>query len=294
MPELTCTLAIVTMDRFNSVVETLLQVDLEAFDQVIVIDDSTDRELQSWTEPYRIEYIRGPEENMQAARNLAIRHSDSDIISFVDDDVLLPTDFASRVRRAFMRNQDAVAVGGPCIAPTTNKAAKLCYRKRMAVSRFGTIYDDSHEWIPSTQQKVDLLHGANMSFKTQFLSKVGGFDVKYGGSSQREESDVCIRIGEYGDIVYHPELACIHKEEGATDISRSDFNWKFRNHGRFVSKNFGRIAVLGGLISIFLRPCGSPESVFQMLFRKAVLGQDISLTSCIQNYITGTRSTNNK
>jgi GT2 family glycosyltransferase len=285
---LTVTLVIVTKDRFELAVETLLQVDLEAFDEVLVVDDSSDDRLADWCRDLPITHYDGPGINVQAARNVAIQECDTDIISFVDDDVLLPTDFGDRLRNTFRQHPEASAAGGPTLSSAPSRARNLCYRRRMTIGRItGTVYDDSYRWIPDEPTTVSFLKGANMSFRREALESIGGFDVHFGGASQREDTDACVRIRSHGEIVYDPSLRCYHKQTGQTGFDRRQIEWRFRNHRYFVEKNFGRAIVAAGLLSVFVRPCGNPDSIFQLLFRKFVLSQSISVIDCLSAYRDG-------
>jgi len=284
------TLAIVTMDRLRLTVETLSQLDLDAFGEVLVVDDSTDDRLRDWCEGRPISHFPGPGENLQAARNVAIERCETPLIAFVDDDVLLPTDFAARVADAFDRNPDAVAIGGPTLSTAVQKARDLCYREKMAVDRWtGTVHDDSYRWIPDVSRRTDLLKGANMAFDHHYLKLIGGFDTGYGGPAQREETDVCVRISDYGEIVYDPSLLCFHKQSGSGSAIASRIEWRFRNHGYFVYKNFGPLVFVLGFVTLFLRICGNPDSIVQLLFRRTVLGQEFSALRCLAAYLGGGR-----
>ena len=286
--EPTVTLAIVTMDRFELTVETLLQVDLTAFEEVIIVDDSTDTRLEKWCRDEPITYYRGPGINMQAARNVAIERCETDVIAFVDDDVLLPSDFADRLRTAYERNPHAAAIGGPPLSSAPSRARDLCYRERMAVSRFtGTVYDDSYRWVPEAPTSVGLLKGANMSFRRCALEEIGGFDLRYGGASQLEETDVCVRIKAHGELVLDPSLLCFHKQIGGSGFNQEMMEWRFRNHRYFIEKNYGLPIVYLAFISLFIRPCGNPDSILQLLFRKLLLSQQISIIGCLRAYSEG-------
>lgn len=284
----TVTLAIATKDRFEPTVETLSQLRLEAFDEVLVIDDSADDRLETWCRGRPIAHYRGPGVNMQAARNSAIERCETDVISFVDDDVLLPVDFADRLRSTFRRFPSAAAAGGPALSSAPSRARDLCYRGRMEVSRLtGTVYDDSYRWVPEAPTAVGLLKGANMSFRRDALEAIGGFDRRFGGASQREETDVCVRIREHGGIVCDPELRCFHKQMGEAGFDQEHLEWRFRNHRHFVEKNFGPIPTVLGFLSLFARLCGNPDSLPQLLFRRLVLGQSVSISGCLRAYVDG-------
>lgn len=282
------TLAIVTMDRFKSTVETLLQLDLTAFGEVLVVDDSADDTLREWCADKPIRHCRGPGENLPAARNRAIAECDSPILAFVDDDVLLPTDFADRVAAAFDAYPEAVAVGGPVLSPAVEDARDLCYRERMTVdSRTGMVHDDSYRWVPDTPERVGLLKGANICFLHAPLERIGGFDTGYGGPSQREETDVVVRLERCGEVVYDPALLCFHKQTGGAGFGPDLIEWRFRNHGYFVRKNFGRLQFVLGFLSIFVRLCGNPDSLAQMLYRRVVLRQRFAIMACLRAYLQG-------
>ena len=284
------TLAVATKDRLESVIETLLQLDLGAFGEVLVVDDSSDDEIRRWCADRPVSYRRGPGENLQAARNFAIEECDSPVLAFVDDDVLLPTDFADRIAAAFNAHPEAVAIGGPTLSSAVEDARDLCYRERMSVNPWtGTVHDDSYRWVPDAPRRVGLLKGANMCFLTSALERIGGFDPCYGGAAQREETDAVVRIGAYGEVVYDPALACFHKQTGGAEFGRDLIEWRFRNHGYFVRKNFGRLPFVLGFLSVFLRLCGNPDSLAQLAYRRVVLRQRFGVVDCLRAYIRGGR-----
>jgi len=286
--DITVGLAIVTMDRFADTVETLLQIDLTKFEQVLVVDDSSDRKLETWCEAKEgIYYQRGPQENMQAARNQAISSLSTEVVTFIDDDVYCPVDFGDRVRSQFEEGDDLVAAGGPCLPVAEQTDHGVCDFSTLSITRVGTIYGDSSTLIPEEKIYVDTLKGANMSFSREVLREIGGFDTGYGGHSQREETDVFARISEFGKICYDPNLLCYHKEKG-DEFTPELFTWRFRNHGRFVRKNFGLLASVLAFFMIFLRLCGSPESVYQLIFEKYVQKRPVPITRCLSGFVRGT------
>ena len=271
---------------FHSTVETLLQLDLVPFGEVILVDDSDDESLREWGADRPITYLRGPAENLPAARNVALDRCETAIISFVDDDVLLPADFSQRVADAFGDRPDVVGTGGPVLSPAVEDARNLCYRETMSVSTLtGTVHDASYRWVPERPRRVDLLKGANMSFRRAELEAIGGFDPSYGGPSQREETDVCVRLWSAGDLLYHPELSCFHKQLGSERFAPESVYWRFGNHGYFVAKNFGRVTFVLGLLSIVVRMCGNPDSLLQLLYRRLFLDQDVRIRACLASYV---------
>jgi len=291
------TLVIATMDRFRSPVETLLQVKFDEFADVLVVDDSESDDLRKWCASRPVTWIRGPDENVQAARNHALDRCSSEYISFVDDDVLLPTDFGARVVETFESHPDAVVVGGPTLSNNVEEARNRCYREKMTVNPYtGTVHDDSYRWVPEQPVQVGLLKGANMSFRTDVLRQIGGFDTHFGGPAQREETDVMVRIRRLGEILYDPSLRCFHKQRGSDAQSVDDefdeefIEWRFRNHGYFAAKNFGTRTWFLGLLSMLVRVCGNPESLVQLAYRRIVLSQRFSVARCFLAYGDGLSS----
>lgn len=286
-PPETIGLAIVTKDRFYPTVETVCQLDLNQFDEVVIVDDSVDDKLEQWCSSQSvIRYIDGPGVNMQAARNLAIDTLNTDIISFFDDDVYCHRDLGTRVLRTFIENEKAVAVGGPCPSVTSKPTYGVCRYSAVTISRFGTIYGDVSRIDSPDSIGVDTLKGANMSFRRNVIDDIGGFDVAYRSHSQREETDVFVRIAKHGEIILDPRLTCYHLELG-DEFSVELFNWRFRNHARFVRKNFGRGAAIIAFFGLFFRLCGSPESIYQLLFEKYVLKRPLSIIGSLKGYWQG-------
>lgn len=281
-------LAVVTKDRFHDTVETLNQLILPSFEEVIVVDDSESNQLKNWCRDQNwVEYISGPNINMQAARNLAIEHLTTDIITFIDDDVYCPIDLADLIREIFENDKSLVAVGGPC--PPVRMSSiniDICSSSTLKISRLGTIYGDASKLIPKESIEVDTLKGANMSFRRDVIKNIGGFYTDFGGHSQREETDVFLRISDYGKIHYDPSLLCYHKEKG-DEFSPDVFKWRFRNHGRFVQRNFGSVISIASFLSMFFRLCGSPESIYQLTFEKYILDRPIPIWKCLLQYLKG-------
>jgi GT2 family glycosyltransferase len=59
--------------------------------------------------------------------------------------------------------------------------------------------------------EVEHLPGGNMSFRREVFARVGGFDVRFGGSAIGEETDFCLRARRAGfRLVFEPAAAVEH------------------------------------------------------------------------------------
>lgn len=144
--------------------------------ELLVIDNaSTDStaevvstcKLPNMTLRYRHEPIPGK----SGALNGALAEIDSEIVLLTDDDVRVPENWVVEMASPLLANEADAVAGSISIAPHLLRGwMTLAHRKSMA------------EFVPAAGLAQDMV-GANMGFKTNVATKIGGFALELGGGS---------------------------------------------------------------------------------------------------------------
>ncbi len=175
-------------------------------DEVIVADDgSTDG--SAIIAAYAGAEVISPGENvgLSAARNLLWRHTDADIIVFLDADTAAHEDLIERLLQHYDSN-DVAGVGGSAVEARIENIYDL-WRKHTAAQTLGD------ELI----EDAEVLFGLCCSYRRSALEAVSGFDPFF--RSNGEDHDVSIRLRQVGyRLVYEPAAIVDHHK---TDTFKS-------------------------------------------------------------------------
>lgn len=253
-------IGIVTYERPDSVAILLDNLFDQTYrpDEVFVVDDSPDDRTGAVIEAHadrfeewgvELRYHHGATKSGQpAARNEIIERTGCDVVCFLDDDTVCKPGWLRAIVDAY-EEYDATAVGGPAIRADEdlNPTEPLRYddENLNEITAYGEVGSFAGEWVPSRPILVDALIGANMSFRTDALERIGGFDTGYGGTGFFEEWDVMAKLRRTDEVVvYHPEAFVYHlrDNEGGTraavEFSGDLIYWVVRNGVRFRWHNF--------------------------------------------------------
>lgn len=214
-------------------VASILQGD-EVPTELIVIDqsDTAHPELSRLTtdRPCAIRYRWSRAVGVSRARNDGIELAEHDILVFTDDDVLAtPTWFGALVRALLAGGPDTVVTGQ--VRPSEDGGGGFV---------LSTVVDET----PALYQgrvAVDILFPPNMAMYRSVITRVGLFDVRFGGGARfptAEDNDLAFRILEAGyRIRYVPEPVVYHRAwRSARDYL--PMKWKYaRGQGAFYAKH---------------------------------------------------------
>ena len=187
--------------------------------EIIVYDQSPDHpaEVNEFLENNRekIVHVREDRKGLVYAYRRCVEIARGDICLFVDDDVVItdPNFVAKHV--CSYTDERLGAVSGQVLHEGQVKPGNIDERVH---GKHGWMYvcfdtDLALKNLPS-------LCGANMSFRKEAYQKVGGFDLAYGGSGFRFETDFTFAIKNAGyQVVFDPNASLIHryKQEGGAD-----------------------------------------------------------------------------
>lgn len=305
-----CAVGIVTYERPRHLGRALdsLLAGTVAPEELVVVDDSPDPVGRDAVETRRsafedrgaaVEYRHRPDgESMQTARNAIVDGCESDVVCFLDDDVVCPEGWLSAVREGY-RQYDVVGVGGPAIKTDGDlEPVEPPIREQGPLNDcndYGEVVDASGRWIPPDPVECPVFRGANMSFERDLLERIGGFDGDYGGPEIYEEWDVMFRIRERGgSLLYHPGARVHHveTEEGGSranvDEARPGSYWFARNGVQFRAKRTGS-AFRRSLVRLFLSGTDDNLPTVARRVGRLLARRDPDQLPWIRGYLEGVR-----
>ncbi len=247
------TIGIVTKNRPNGlkiVFESLKKQTYKDF-KVIVVDNS-DVSYKSLIDKIydkeNLEYIKGDDLKLPTGRNVILNRTKTKEIVFIDDDVYLKPNWLEEIVKTFKKYPKAAGVTGPAInAKIENGKIKITEKilktdkNQNYILPWGEVRNESRRWIPSKNVICYSMLGANMSFRTELLKEIGGFDEAYEGNFFREESDPQTALVKKGYFfIYNPKVFLYHlrfKQGGAREKEKT-YEYFGANHKYYSDKYF--------------------------------------------------------
>jgi FkbM family methyltransferase len=242
-PRPTLAVCVVTYERPGFVRRCLdsLVAEPPDIDEIIVVDASRDDDGAAMARDYpTVRYLHVPELAgwMTRSRNEALRWVRSDLIAFIDDDVVVGEGWASALRSAF--NGDASAVAG--------RTRNGIPGEETYPGPIGRLLPDGRltaGFAARTEAPLPVDHGigANMAFRRDVLADLGGFRDDYPGTALREDTDVFLRVRKLGGMaVFAPDAVVDHKPAPHVKGARFDTRYKLygrRNHVVLLAREGG-------------------------------------------------------
>jgi alpha-1,6-rhamnosyltransferase len=177
-------------ERFLSeALESVFAQDYEPFEVVFVDDGSTDATPEI-ARRYQVSYIRQENAGLAAARNTGWAETRGELVTFFDDDDLMPPDRLTKQARVLVENPDIGCVLG---------------RQE---------WIDAPDWLPRDQVFGDPagIPFAAAMLRREALEKVGGFDSTF---RYAEDRDLLVRLRAAGvGIEVLPEVVLHRRYHG--------------------------------------------------------------------------------
>jgi glycosyltransferase involved in cell wall biosynthesis len=209
------------------------------------------------------------------ARDLGWRRSKGEIVSWIDDDVVLDKDWARNLVKIFDEEKQVAGVSGPTIVPEKllkNRAVFWWYGatgwkkplawlwiKIMLNNRpfeVGRIWKIGW-WSPGSNfknclklnglQEVDYLEACNMSLRRSLVKKVGGYDLGFEGTSEWCEVDLAMRVANLCrnniddrscKLVWSRDVRLKHMvSQRGVYVDRKRLKERFKNYFRFYRRH---------------------------------------------------------
>jgi glycosyltransferase involved in cell wall biosynthesis len=198
-------------DALLDAVKALCGLDYPRF-EVIVVDNRPEgmRDERDWArlgiDP-RVRVLAEFRPGISAARNAGIRAAGGELIAFTDDDVEVDSGWLRAIAGRFLAEPDADCVTGPVLPKELETPAQL-YFEGYGFGRARTYRATSYHTVgwfrvhDADGQPVGWLYqlgpygtGANMTFRTEVLRGLGGFDEALGaGTPTRAGEDIALFV----------------------------------------------------------------------------------------------------
>ncbi len=235
---------IVTYERSDFLRRCLLSIDGGVTDDTdVVIVDASTADSSAMVAELRgsARYVHAPGLAgwMTRSRNEALRHVRGDVVSFLDDDVVVSAGWQAAVLTAFADpSVDAVSGRTRNLQPGEEH-----YELPIGRLRANGSLTEGFASLPAAPVDVDHGIGANMSFRRAMLARLGGFRDDYPGTAMREDTDIFLRILRLGGrSVFAPDAVVDHLPAPHQKGQRFDTRYKLysrRNHMVLLARHAG-------------------------------------------------------
>lgn len=202
--------------------------------ETIVVDQTKQHEPATTSVLTSVQVVHQDEPHITKARNAGLKRAQGGIILYIDDDVEVPENFIEEHVKNY--NHPRVAsVTGTIIESTPQQPARI--------SR-----DQLKDWWHITfrhekEGPIARVAGGNMSFRTELLREIGGFDENFSGVAWGEETDVSFRLRARGHTLwFDPQAQVTHfsAPQGGTRTDQPDITLNkslYENQGYFFRKH---------------------------------------------------------
>lgn len=233
-------------DSLRDTLQSLRKQDVPAnFFEVIVVDNNSKDDTSATVEeaaalgPFKVHYLFESRQGISYARNSGIQKSQSPVIAFTDDDVLISPSWIQSLWNCFTETS-AAAVGG--------RIERLwqCQRPAWYQEEIGGALISQNlggvriRWQWAQRHMV----GANMAFRREVFSKWGYFREDLGRRGESlvggEDRDMFQRLFRAGvSLYYEPQAIVYHKVE-ASRLSKDYMRRWFWNIGETLGHGLER------------------------------------------------------
>lgn len=193
-------------------------------DAVLIIDSSDDPlPLPVLALPMR--RLLSPA-GLPVQRNLALRHTAADLVTFLDDDVELDAGYLTAVKNWFISTPGCVGASGnitndPC-RPAASRLFRWLFDLANDDGRLRRSGDVAYLRHPRLIARVDVISGANMTFRRQALDGIR-FREQLGRYAYMEDADVALRVSKLGSLWMLPHARLVHHKSQTSRMPRREY-----------------------------------------------------------------------
>ncbi|MEO5649364.1 MAG: glycosyltransferase [Ginsengibacter sp.] len=206
--------------------------------QVIIVDNASTDNTAAVTKRFikdnpgiNIKYCFEKNKGLSFARNRGIKESESPIISYVDDDVILPPRFVEEVIGFFIKNRDAVGAGGKVI-PKYEDGKEPEWISKYLMGFLGKV--DYGNAILQFDKTMKYPAGCNMIYKKEILERAGGFnnELKF----RSDDKYIFYKIKSISDEIYYLPDAWLYHYIDSYRLELKNFKTLFLKTGNEEKK----------------------------------------------------------
>ena len=191
----------------------------EAGVEILIVDETASPLQHQWPEVVRYVPIPVRNRGFGYARRLSLSLAKGSLIAFVDDDVLVASNWMDEIFKPF-EDPKVAAVGG-AVLPVIEGINTI----GRVVSLLGFPAGGLERYLMAkgANQSTGLISSCNCAFRSQAARQVGGFDelLRWGG----EDQEIFARIAACCKVLFAPNAIVYHHQRGSM---RSAFGWFVR------------------------------------------------------------------
>jgi GT2 family glycosyltransferase len=220
------TVVICTRERPGALarcLDSLLVQDYPGF-KVLVVDNApvtgaTAEVVRSAARRGPVEYLKEPKAGLSFARNAAVAAAPGEILAWIDDDECADPLWLAEVARALADHPEADVVSGVIVPAELETQPQLWFEQFGGHSKGRGFKPDV--FSPATAHIQSPLYplppfgtGANMTFRSGVIERIGGFDTALGAGTPAMGSEDTLAFTQVlvtgGTIVYQPSAVTRH------------------------------------------------------------------------------------
>ena len=209
-----CTYTEEMYEHFEDALESVRTQTYDDIEIVVVVDGN-----EQLYERVRDDYgdvenlvLHCNEENvgLSASRNNALELVSGDVVALIDDDAVADERWVEELVSVY-ESTDAIAAGGK-MTPLW-----VAGKPDFLPEEFYWLVGVTHRGFAEPGEEVRNTFGSNISFKTEVMKELGGFESQVGRQGEKNlqahETEFCARMREeYGrGVVYNPDAKVGHK-----------------------------------------------------------------------------------
>ncbi|MGZ0017434.1 glycosyltransferase family 2 protein [Yeosuana sp. AK3] len=246
------TLIVCTYMRPKPLLKLLQSVKMQTVypNDILIIDGSTNDDTEDFLKENTFQNLKyfkvnESERGLTKQRNFGIKQvaKDSELVCFLDDDIVLDSYYFEHLIKTYQENPDALAVGGYITnevrwtkSDARNHPSKFYYDgwmreepSRFKIRRlFGLLPDDKPGFMPSFSHgrsisflppsgriyEVELLMGGVSSYKKEVFDKMT-FSTYFEGYGLYEDADFSLRLAKNGKLYINTNAKLEHYHVGS-------------------------------------------------------------------------------
>jgi cellulose synthase/poly-beta-1,6-N-acetylglucosamine synthase-like glycosyltransferase len=184
-------------------------------DQILVVartgDDETIEVVRNWSGRWSVELVEVTSSGVVHALNAGLARCSGEILAITDDDAAPRPDWLQRLEKYYADDPTLGGVGG---RDWMHINGEMDSGAKTTVGRFlwfGRMVGNHHRGVGPARE-VDILKGANWSFRTAAIRPIG-FDTRLRGAGAQVYNEVlaCLAVKRAGwRLVYDPAVAVDH------------------------------------------------------------------------------------
>jgi glycosyltransferase involved in cell wall biosynthesis len=204
-----------------AILESVAAAGREVNASVLVVDNASDDDGPAEVAAsLAVDVVGEPVPGLDVARNRAVATSSGDIVSFVDDDVVVESMWLRTLARAFAEHPDAVAITGGVMAYILATEAQATFEQCGGFFKGWRAGPVDRAARPDLPFDPSIGVGCNMAFRRTALEAAGPFDEALdtgpplaGGG----DLDMLVRMARLGTVVYEPSALVRHEHRATLD-----------------------------------------------------------------------------